>query len=81
MPTPQLPRETTASMVTIPHGANWMPAKEIRPTVGLQGRARDNMMPHASALNIGTEGKLDQYIAAAHILGSWAAYLNMHAYV
>jgi len=81
LPTPQLPRETTASMVTIPHGANWMPAKEIRPTVGLQGRARDNMMPHASALNIGTEGKLDQYITAAHISGSWAMYSNMHTYV
>jgi len=24
---------------------------------------------------------LDQYITAAHIPGSWAAYSNMHAYV
>jgi len=81
LPKPQLPRATMVSMVTILHGANWMPAKEIRPTVGLQARARGNMMLQASILNIGTKGELDQYIAAAHILGSWAAYLNMHAYV
>jgi len=81
LPKPQLPRSTTVSMVTIPHKANWIPAKEIRPTVGLQGRARGNMMPRASTLNIRTEGELNQYIAAAHILGSWAAYVNMHAYV
>jgi len=35
LPKPQLPRSTTASMVTIPCGVNWTPAKEIRPTVGL----------------------------------------------
>jgi len=39
------------------------------------------MMPQASALNIGTKGELDQYIAMAHISGSWAASLNMHTYV
>jgi len=31
----QLPQETTASSVTIPHRANWMAARELRPTVGL----------------------------------------------
>jgi len=31
LPKPQLPRTTMASTVTIPHGANWMSAKEIRP--------------------------------------------------
>ena len=35
LPKPQLPRATMVSMVTILRGANWMPAKEIRPTVGL----------------------------------------------
>ena len=35
LPKPQLLRSTMVSMVTIPHGVNWMPAKEIRPTVGL----------------------------------------------
>ena len=35
LPKPQLPRETMASMVTIPCGANWMPTRELRPTVGL----------------------------------------------
>jgi len=39
------------------------------------------MMPQASTLNIRTKGKLNQYIAAAHIMGSWAVYANMHAYV
>jgi len=78
---PQPPRETMVSMVIILHGANWMPAKEIIPTVGLQGGARGNMMPQASVLNIETESKLDQYIAVAHISGSWAAYLGMHTYV
>jgi len=58
-----------------------MPTKEIRPTVSLQGRARGNMIPWASALNIGTKGELYQYIAMAHLLGSWAAYSNMCAYV
>jgi len=80
LPKPQLPRATMASMVTIPHGANWMPTKEIRPTVGLQGGARGNMMLWVSAPNIGTEGELNQYIAAAHISGSWAVYLNMCTY-
>jgi len=59
LPKPQLPRPTTVSMVTIPHEANWMPTKEIRPTVGLQGRARGNMMPWASTLNIGTKPKVN----------------------
>jgi len=36
------------------------------------------MMPQASSLTIGNEGELDQYIAAAHIPGSWAVYSNMH---
>jgi len=35
LPKPQLPRATMASTVTILHGVNWMPAKEIRPIVGL----------------------------------------------
>jgi len=35
LPKPQLPRAATAGMVTILHEANWMPTKEIRPTVGL----------------------------------------------
>jgi len=35
LPKPQLPRSTMVSMVTILCGANWMPIKEIRPTVGL----------------------------------------------
>jgi len=35
LPKPQLPRATMVSMVTIPHGVNWMLTKEIRPTVGL----------------------------------------------
>jgi len=35
LPKPQLPWETMASLVTIPHGVNWMPARELRPTVGL----------------------------------------------
>jgi len=39
------------------------------------------MMPQASTLNIRTKGELNQYIAMAHITGSWAAYINMHAYV
>jgi len=69
------------SMVTVPCGANWTPTKEIRPTVGLQGGARGNMMLQASILNIGTEGELDQYIAVAHISGSWAVYSNMHTYM
>jgi len=45
LPKPQLPQETMASMVTIPHRANWMPTRELRPTVGLQGGLRGNMMP------------------------------------
>ena len=45
LPKPQLPWETMASMVTIPHGANWMPARELRPTVGLRGGLRGNTMP------------------------------------
>jgi len=39
------------------------------------------MMPWASILNIRTEGKLNQYIAMAHIMRSWAVYANMCAYV
>jgi len=35
LPKPQPPRTTMVSTVTIPCGANWMPAKEIRPTVGI----------------------------------------------
>jgi len=35
LPKPQPPRATMVSTVTIPHEVNWMPAKEIRPTVGL----------------------------------------------
>jgi len=35
LPKPQPPRSTMVSTVTILHRANWMPAKEIRPTVGL----------------------------------------------
>jgi len=35
LPKPQLPWETMASMVTILHRENWMPARELRPTVGL----------------------------------------------
>jgi len=35
LPKPQPSRETMASMVTILRGANWMPARELRPTVGL----------------------------------------------
>jgi len=45
LPKPQPPWETTASLVTIPHGANWTPTRELRPTVGLQGGLRGNMMP------------------------------------
>jgi len=81
LPKPQLPWETTASLVTILHRANWTPARELRPTVGLWGGLRGNMMPQANSLNIRTKGKLDQYIAAAHISGSWAVYSNMHTYV
>jgi len=81
LPKPQPLWETMASMVTILHEVNWIPAREPRPTVGLQGGLRGNMMPQANSLNIRTEGELDQYIAMAHISGSWAAYPNMHAYV
>ena len=35
LPIPQLPRSAMVSMVTILCEANWKPAKEIRPTVGL----------------------------------------------
>jgi len=35
LPKPQLPRSTMVSMVTIPRRANWLLAKEIRPTVSL----------------------------------------------
>jgi len=35
LPKPQLPQETMASLVTIPCGVNWMPTRELRPTVGL----------------------------------------------
>jgi len=35
LPKPQPPLETMASMVTIPRRANWTPARELRPTVGL----------------------------------------------
>jgi len=45
LPKPQPPRETMASTVTIPSGANWTPARELRPTVGLRGGLRGNMMP------------------------------------
>jgi len=45
LPKPQPPQETTTSSVTIPRRANWMPARELRPTVGLQGGLRGNMMP------------------------------------
>jgi len=78
---PQPPQETMASSVTIQHGANWMLTRELRPTVGLRGGLRGNMMPQANSLNIRTKGKLDQYIAVTHISGSWAVYSNMHAYV
>jgi len=81
LPKQQPPQETMASSVTISCGANWTPARELRPTVGLQGGLRGNMMPQANSLNIRTEGKLDQYITTAHISGSWAAYSNMHVYV
>jgi len=74
LPKPQPPWETMASPVAILHGVNWMPAREFRPTVGLQGGLRGNMMPQANSPNIRTEGKLDQYITVAYILGSWAAY-------
>ena len=43
LPKPQLPQETMASMVTIPHRANWTPTREPRPTVGLQGGLRGNV--------------------------------------
>ena len=45
LPKPQLPQETMASAVTILHRANWMPTRELRPTLGLQGGLRGNMMP------------------------------------
>jgi len=45
LPKPQLPWETMASMVTILCGTNWMPTREHRPTVGLRGGLRGNMMP------------------------------------
>jgi len=45
LPRPQLPWETMASAVTTPHGVNWTPARELRPTVGLQGGLRGNMLP------------------------------------
>ena len=45
LPKPQPPQETMASLVTILHGANWTPTRELRPTVGLQGGLRGNMMP------------------------------------
>jgi len=32
LPKPQPLWETMASLVTIPHGVNWMPAREFRPT-------------------------------------------------
>jgi len=35
LPKPQPPQETMASTVTILHRANWMPTRELRPTVGL----------------------------------------------
>jgi len=35
LPKPQLPWKTMASLVTILCRANWMPARELRPTVGL----------------------------------------------
>jgi len=35
LPKPQPPWETMASLVTISHRANWMPTRELRPTVGL----------------------------------------------
>jgi len=35
LPKPQPPQETMASMVTILRGENWMPTRELRPTVGL----------------------------------------------
>jgi len=35
LPKPQPPQETMASSVTILCGVNWMPARELRPTVGL----------------------------------------------
>jgi len=81
LPKPQLPWETMASSVTIPCRANWTPARELRPTVGLRGGLRGNMMLQANSLNIRTKGELDQYIAVAHISGSWAAYSNIRTYV
>jgi len=45
LPKPQPLWETMASAVTILHRANWTPARELRPTVGLQGGLRGNMMP------------------------------------
>jgi len=38
-------------------------------------------MLQANSLNIRTKGELDQYIATAHISGSWAVYSNMCTYV
>jgi len=35
LPKPQLPQETTANLVTILHGVNWTPTRELRPTMGL----------------------------------------------
>jgi len=45
LPKPQPPWETMASMVTILCKVNWMPTRELRPTVGLRGGLRGNMMP------------------------------------
>jgi len=70
LPKPRLRWETIASMVTILCGANWMPARELRPTVGLPGGLRGNMMPQANSLNIRTKGELDQYhCRSPHIRG------------
>ena len=44
LPKPQPPQETMASSVTIPCRVNWMLARELRPTVGLQGGLRGNVM-------------------------------------
>jgi len=49
LPKLQLPWKTMASLVTILCRANWMPARELRPTVSLRGGLRGNMMPRANS--------------------------------
>ena len=81
LPNPQQPWEPGRGAMTIPRGANWMPATRGRPVVTRRGGLGGHAPPRLPTLIIPSVEELERHLDAANIPGNELALSCMRAYI